>query len=208
METRFRTQKTAALLAYLALFPNRTHPREELAVRFWCDDADDEARRSLRVALNSLRRQLETPDAAEGDLIIADRTVIGLRREAFTTDVQAFEDALAAAARLARTEPQNLSARVALLLDATNRYTAPLLPGFYDDWILDERERLHARFLTACEEAETLLRKTGQTVAADTLALRRSQSETSDKVAAGDRDRKSTRLNSSHSTLSRMPSSA
>jgi DNA-binding SARP family transcriptional activator len=32
--TRFRTQKAAALLAYLALFQERTHSREQLAELF------------------------------------------------------------------------------------------------------------------------------------------------------------------------------
>lgn len=182
-ESRFRTQKTASLLAFLALFPNRTHPREELAVRFWSEDGDEEARRSLRVSLNSLRRQLETPNASEGELIVADRTTIGLRREAFTTDVFRFEEALTKAARLFRTAPESREERVALLLQAVTVYDAPLLPGFYDDWVLDERERLHSRFLEAIEEAEKLLRKLGRDSEADNLAQRREQSESSDKVA-------------------------
>lgn len=182
-ESKFRTQKTSSLLAYLALFPNRTHPREELAVRFWGDDGDEEARRSLRVSLNSLRRQLETPNASEGELIIADRTTIGLRREAFTTDVFRFEDTLTKATRLLRTAPENYEERVALLQQALALYDAPLLPGFYDDWVLDERERLHSRFLDALEEAEKLLLKLGRTAEADSVAQRRDQSESSDKVA-------------------------
>ncbi len=186
VETRFRTQKTGALFAHLALFPARTHSREELAVRFWTEDADDEGRASLRVVLNSLRKQLETPDNAAGSLIIADRVTIGLRREAFVTDVARFEEALAQAARVSRADPQNHAARLAHLTEATTIYTAPLLPGFYDDWVLEERERLHSRFLTALEDAEKLHRRLGQTARADAVALRREQSESSDRVAAGE----------------------
>ncbi|MBC8142601.1 MAG: tetratricopeptide repeat protein [Armatimonadetes bacterium] len=186
VETRFRTQKTGALLAYLALFPARTHPREELALRFWEDDADDEGRASLRVALNSLRKQLETPDNAAGSLLVADRVTIGLRREAFVTDVARFEEALAQAARVYRTDPQNHAAHLAHLTDATTIYTAPLLPGFYDDWVSEVRERLHSRFLNALEESEKLHRRLGQTTQADAVALRREQSESSDRVAAGE----------------------
>jgi DNA-binding SARP family transcriptional activator len=57
--TRFRTQKTAALFAYLALFLDRTHPREELTERFWPEGDAPTGRSSLRTALASLRRQLE-----------------------------------------------------------------------------------------------------------------------------------------------------
>ncbi len=181
-EARFRTQKTAALLAYLALFPRRTHPREELAVRFWTEDADTEARRSLRVALNSLRRQLEVPDTSVGELLVSDRATIGLRPEAFVSDVGRFEEALTKAARLARTGGSD-SERITLLLEAAALYTAPLLPGFYDDWLLDERERLHSRFLDALDEAVKLSRKQGRAAEADVLALRRARSESSDQVA-------------------------
>jgi tetratricopeptide (TPR) repeat protein len=43
--TRFRSQRYAALLAYLALFPSRQHSREELADMLW-PDADTEAART------------------------------------------------------------------------------------------------------------------------------------------------------------------
>jgi DNA-binding SARP family transcriptional activator len=59
--SRFRLKKAAALLAYLALYRHRPHSREELAERFWPDTDPEAGRRSLRVALVSLRRQLEQP---------------------------------------------------------------------------------------------------------------------------------------------------
>ena len=60
--TRFRSRRTAALLAYLAYHPGRRHPRETLVERFWPDAPTAErARASLAVALSSLRAQLEPP---------------------------------------------------------------------------------------------------------------------------------------------------
>src|ERR1051325_8620788 len=91
---RFRTQKTASLLAYLAYYLHRSHAREELAYLLW-PDADTEAgRTSLRTALASLRRQIEPPDAAENSILMADRLAVRLNAEAVVTDVTRFESAL------------------------------------------------------------------------------------------------------------------
>jgi len=54
--TRFRTEKTAGLLAYLAYHIGLPHPREVLAELFWPGAEPGAGRASLRVALASLRR--------------------------------------------------------------------------------------------------------------------------------------------------------
>jgi DNA-binding SARP family transcriptional activator len=76
--SRFRTQKTGALLAYLAFYLRRSHPREELIELFW-PEADREAgRHSLSTALSWLRRLLEGPDWLPGTVLVADRTSVQL----------------------------------------------------------------------------------------------------------------------------------
>ncbi|MCW3053727.1 MAG: transcriptional activator, partial [Chthonomonadales bacterium] len=97
--TRFRTQKTAVLLAYLACFPHRSHAREELMEMLWPDVEMEAARGSLRTALASLRRQIEPPDAPENSVIVADRQIVRLNPETVTTDVNLFETALLRARR-------------------------------------------------------------------------------------------------------------
>ena len=47
---RFRSQKTAALLAYLALHLSRRHPREELVDQFWPGDSCGPSGMAFRVA--------------------------------------------------------------------------------------------------------------------------------------------------------------
>ncbi|HLV79820.1 MAG TPA: hypothetical protein VKT32_06035, partial [Chthonomonadaceae bacterium] len=49
--THFETRKTAALLAYLALFPQRAHTREELAERLWPQEEPEAIRNRLKQAL-------------------------------------------------------------------------------------------------------------------------------------------------------------
>ena len=56
--TRFYTYKYGALLAYLAFYRDRAHPREVLIEMFWPEAAEKQARNSLSQALSSLRHQL------------------------------------------------------------------------------------------------------------------------------------------------------
>src|SRR5438876_7973175 len=76
--TRFRTQKTSLLLAYLAYYSRRTHPREALMELLWPESEVEVARHKLSVALSSLRSQLEPGDAASSAVLVADRISVGL----------------------------------------------------------------------------------------------------------------------------------
>src|SRR5438105_14754464 len=57
--THFETRKAGALLAYLAFYADRGHPREVLAELLWPDEDPDATRARLRQALAALRRALE-----------------------------------------------------------------------------------------------------------------------------------------------------
>ena len=144
--TRFRTKKTALLLVRLALSPNRSLPREEIADLLWPDSDLESGRSSLRQCLATLRRHLEPPGTPAGSVLIADRTAVRLRPGSFTTDVADFEAALAAAAK-------NPADRARHLQAAAGLYSGEFLPGFYDDWVIEERERLTARWSAVEAEA-------------------------------------------------------
>lgn len=134
--TRFYTHKIGGLLAYLALHPDRAHPREELATLFWEDADTEQGRVSLRTALASLRRQLEPPGVEPGSVLFADRLTVRLRPEAITTDVAEFD-------RLIRTSQSgDLPAQIDCLTQAAALYRGDLLSGYYDEWTTLERERL------------------------------------------------------------------
>ncbi len=136
---RFASSRVTALLARLALFPRRDHPREELIDLLWPDSDLAAGRLNLRVALASLRRQLEPPDVPSGSVLLADRLTICLRPAVFCCDVTEFEAAVKDAARAASPEDKRRA-----LDRADALFCGELLPGFYDDWIADERERLNA----------------------------------------------------------------
>jgi predicted ATPase len=145
---RFRTRQTAALLAYLAYFP-RPHSRESLVEQFWPDSAPDKGRNNLRVALTSLRHQLEPPDVLAGTSILANHRWVQIQPNIITTDVRCFENALAQATQNPLEQESHLAAALSL-------YDGPLLPGFYDSWIPLEENRLEELFLDAARRLVAL----------------------------------------------------
>jgi predicted ATPase/DNA-binding SARP family transcriptional activator len=144
--THFRAQRTARLLAYLAYYRDRPHPREVLTELLWPEADPHSGRRNLSRELTFLRRQLEPTDAPVDSVILADRYHVALDPAAVTTDVACFE-APAGAARKA-TDPVE---RICRLSEAVDAYTGPLLPGFCDVWVLPERERLAEEYLQALD---------------------------------------------------------
>jgi predicted ATPase/DNA-binding SARP family transcriptional activator/Tfp pilus assembly protein PilF len=154
--TRFRTQKTASLFAYLAHSCHRPHPRGDLVELFWPEEDPEAGRNSLRVALNSLRHQLEPPGVPKGSVLLADRSSVQLNPAAITTDVAAFETALQAAARA-----RDARERAQRLTEAVTIYHGELLPGHFDEWVLRERQRLAEAFLNGLEQLLAHLEQTG-----------------------------------------------
>jgi predicted ATPase/DNA-binding SARP family transcriptional activator len=149
--TRFRTRKAASLFAFLACHTSRSHSREELADRFWPDDAPETARTKLRQALTSLRHQLEPVGVQAGAVIVADRTHVRMNAPSVETDVAAFESDLRQAQMLS-----SASDRLPFLIRAVERYGGDLLPGDYEEWALQERDRLRHRYLNALTEIVAL----------------------------------------------------
>jgi predicted ATPase/DNA-binding SARP family transcriptional activator len=129
---KFRTQKTAALLALLALCGSRS--REEVCVLLWPDAAPEAARNSLSAALSSLRREL-------GDAVLqADRYTIALTPGSVSTDVIAFDTAL----------------KRGDFANAVEIYQGHLLPGFHEDPFPSlsgaYREKAHGAFVAHLKE--------------------------------------------------------
>jgi predicted ATPase/DNA-binding SARP family transcriptional activator len=151
--TRFRTQRTGLLLAYLAYYRGRPHLREGLIETLWPDGNPSATRANLRDLLRWLRRELEA--SGEGDrrarsgfagVIRADRLSIQLDPELVITDVAEFETALQAAAGSG-----DRAGRADHLGRAVDLYHGPLLPGYCDDWVLQERGWLAERHFQALE---------------------------------------------------------
>ncbi|MCX6378955.1 MAG: BTAD domain-containing putative transcriptional regulator [Armatimonadetes bacterium] len=154
--TRFNTQKTAGLLAYLAYFLRNMSAREVLIDTLWSDATPEAGRHNLSVALSTLRNQLEPLGVSTGGVIRADRYSVGLNPAAVTTDVAEFNAALLFSKKTSTT-----TERAQLLMQALDLYQGRLLPGLYDEWITAEQQRLSGRFFDATNQLLTHLTEIG-----------------------------------------------
>jgi len=135
------THKARALLAYLVIFRQRSHPRSVLAGTLWPDLAEDKARRHLSDTLWRVRSVLN-------DCVEADEECVGLNvSSSCWLDVQEFEDGLQAA----RSETQISASLASRLAACIELYHGPFLDGLYDDWALAEQERLRMLYLEALQ---------------------------------------------------------
>lgn len=163
--TRFRTKQTGALLAFLAFYRHRPHPREELIQVLW-PDALDSGPNNLSLALSSLRHQLEPPGVGRGAVLQADRLSVQLNPDAVGTDVAAFETALVGAKTASGPE------QTPLLSKAVAWYGGRLLPGYDELWIVSEQQRLAERFFGAVRQLVSQHEQAGEVEGAIGLARR------------------------------------
>src|SRR5689334_22308345 len=84
---RLSTRKAGALLAYLAMAPEQTASREELATLLWGSCSDQQARASLRQALALLRKELNW-----SHFFVADAAVVRLQPGLWSVDAREFEE--------------------------------------------------------------------------------------------------------------------
>lgn len=140
------------LVALLALRGQRARPH--VAGILWPDTTEDRALTSLRAAV--LQAQRAVPQ-----LLDVDRTQIGLH-----PDVQVdVHEVKRCASQVLDTAPADSRAAVRVLSGAD------LLPGWYEDWVIVERERLQHQRLRALERVAEISLALHDTSTAATAAL-------------------------------------
>lgn len=119
-----------SLLAYLCLHAGKAFRREKLAGMLWPETSETNARNNLRQALWRIRKALEDQDC----LLADDLSIAFDARAPYWLDVEVL------------TQPLPSNPTPADLAQAVAVYGGELLPGFYDEWTVLERERLQAVF--------------------------------------------------------------
>ncbi len=126
-----RSRPTQSLLAYLLLNAGTACRREQLSGIFWPEATEANARNSLRQALWRLHQALDH----EHTYFLADEFSVTFDATAdYWLDVAVLDQKGVEAGPLED------------LIAAISVYGGDLLPGFYEDWVSLERERLQAVF--------------------------------------------------------------
>jgi predicted ATPase/DNA-binding SARP family transcriptional activator len=126
------TRNAQLLFAFLVLKAGKAQRRERLAGLLWPESSEENARSNLRHELWRLRKALETE--SQSYFQVDDLTIAFQPQGETSVDVHALESL----------PPDTNQAEV--LKEALSRYQGELLPGFYADWVLVERERLYALY--------------------------------------------------------------
>jgi predicted ATPase/DNA-binding SARP family transcriptional activator len=150
-EKRFNRSKMGALLGWLAYHLEQDHARDVLADRLWPAADTDAAKHCLNQALYKLRQEFGLDEPGAQPMILGSHLHVRLNRDLLRTDVQDFR-ALLRRAELAAVPsgpPHRRDERIDLLSQAVELYRGELLPGYYEEWVLIERERLALQFVDA-----------------------------------------------------------
>ena len=123
-----------AALAYLALNPGVSHRREALASILWPDATESNARSYLRQALWRIRKSFQSGSLAWEDYLQISDISVSLDDRS-----DCWIDASVLLEPIQKEDIGQIDHVVGL-------YSGELLPGFYDDWVVLERERLRAAY--------------------------------------------------------------
>ena len=121
-----------SLFVYLILNAGDSYRREKLAGMLWPDSLEETARDNLRHALWRVRKALESASSIR--FLHADDLSIGFEKSSdYWLDTAELEKL-----------SENSSGDE--LMAALSEYQGELLPGFYDEWVVLEREHLQSIF--------------------------------------------------------------
>ncbi len=165
------TLKSQSLLAYLLVHRHQAHSRDKLAGLFWGERPERKARQSLSNALWHIRHALSAHTPAAPEYILADVHQVRFNTATdYWLDVEEFERLADSRWQMADGSPNRDA--ICHLQSAISLYRGNFLEDFYDDWCVDERYRLEARFLTALTELIVACRALGDFEASLAYACR------------------------------------
>jgi DNA-binding SARP family transcriptional activator len=140
------------LACYLFEFNGRMHRRERLADLFWSGIDPDRARSAMNTAIWRIRKILELGSkGAALHLVTIGDDVILEPSQTIQIDTHMLQNA--SKKMLGRTEFATLDdGDIQAIRRAVDGYAGPFMDGYDDDWVLQERERLHCLFVRSAVE--------------------------------------------------------
>ena len=176
----FPTDKSRALLAYLALESHRSHTRSALAGLFWPLSSERRARDNLRNTLHRLRKALDQAAAGASDqILVVNRHDLSFRRAHASVDALTFQSLLDDVAGHDHDLLASCDECLANLTTAASLYHGDLLHGLdlpdatpFEEWLLLRREYLNQLALHALTDLAIVLEAQHSHAQAHAIAVR------------------------------------
>jgi TolB-like protein/DNA-binding SARP family transcriptional activator/Tfp pilus assembly protein PilF len=140
---RLSTRKAGALLAYLAMSPEQTASREELATLLWGGCFDQQARQSLRQALALLRKELGQPYFST-----VNNEAVRLQAGLWSVDACEFED-------LTQSSTTEDLERAGQLFGGEFLSGLNIEEEGFEEWVRGQRQRMQMAASRLCESYAT-----------------------------------------------------
>jgi DNA-binding SARP family transcriptional activator len=166
-DQRTHSSRTAALVAFLVVHAGSPQARQRIAGLFWPESADAQALTNLRRELHYLRQILHD----EPSLVVTSRDLCWRDTETCRVDLRIFQierEAALTAAAAGQDAEVMLHGTAALA-----QYKGDLLPGLYDDWLLETRSRLDRDCADLCDLLGGTRARAGDLTGAAAAARRR-----------------------------------
>jgi len=174
--TRARSSRAVALVAFLAARAGSPQPRQRIAGLFWPDSTDAQALTNLRRELHQLRQVL----GDESSLVVTATDLCWRDTGTCRVDLRIFDiERRAALAATAGGDDDRVLAHAA---KAIAEYRGDLLPGVYDDWVLEVRSEVQRQCVGLCDLLGETRARRGDLTGAVEVARRRIQLQPLEEV--------------------------
>ena len=173
---RARSSRAVALVAFLAAHAGSPQSRQRIAGLFWPDSTDAQALTNLRRELHQLRQVL----ADDPSLVVTATDLCWRDTGTCRVDLRVFDtERKAALAAAADGDDDGVLARAAR---AIAEYRGDLLPGMYDDWVLEVRSEVERDCVSLCDLLAQTRGRRGDLPGAAEVARRRIQLQPLEEV--------------------------
>lgn len=176
---KLESDKTRALLVYLAMEADRAHRRETLIGLLWADFPEETARHNLRQALFNLRQAIGDRTAHPPYLFITRDEIQFNPASEYDLDAAEFDAHLAACASHPHQRLETCATCASQMQQAVDLYRGKFLQEFFledsaefEEWALARREATHQRALDALTHLANYYEQHGDLAATRRCALR------------------------------------
>ncbi len=173
---RGRSSRAVVLVAFLVMHAGSAQARQRIAGLLWPESTDAQALTNLRRELHHLRQIL----GDEPSLVVTSRDLSWRDTKTCRVDVRVFDSGRKAALAAAAAGDDDGILRHASTAIAA--YRGELLPGIYEDWLLDARAQLERQCVDLCDLACAARARAGDLAGAVQAARRRVQLQPLEEV--------------------------